>query len=68
MTWPGAPFTDRDREVLRQLADGRSTRQIAAALSVTTNTARTRIRRVEAKLAVTGRPEVVRAARHHGLV
>jgi len=58
----------RDREVLRHLAAGRSTAQIAAALSVSANTARTRIRRVSAKLAVTGRVEVVGAARSLGLV
>jgi len=58
----------RDREVLRQLAAGRSTAQIAAALSVSANTARTRIRRLSAKLAVRDRGEVVTAARGLGLV
>jgi DNA-binding CsgD family transcriptional regulator len=43
----GVPaLTDRDVELLRYMAEGRSTSQIAAAMSVTSNTARTRIRRV----------------------
>jgi DNA-binding CsgD family transcriptional regulator len=62
------PLTARDRELLRHLGEGRSTSQIAAAMSVSTNTARTRIRRVSAKLAVTGRHELVGAAQVRGLV
>ena len=62
------PLTDRDRELLRHLAAGRSTGQIAAAMSISTNTARTRIRRVSAKLAVTQRREIVGAARGLGLL
>jgi DNA-binding CsgD family transcriptional regulator len=70
---PGAPspadrLTDRDRELVRHLADGRSTAQIAAAMSVSSNTARTRIRRVSGKLSVAGRHEIVAAARVLGLV
>jgi DNA-binding CsgD family transcriptional regulator len=61
-------LNDKDRELVRHLADGRSTAQIATAMSVSTNTARTRIRRVEGKLAVSGRLAVVRAAELHGLV
>ncbi|WP_116450407.1 LuxR C-terminal-related transcriptional regulator [Blastococcus litoris] len=54
---------DRDRELLALLAEGRSVRQIAAAMAVTTNTTRTRIRRVQRKLTVADREQVVRAAR-----
>jgi DNA-binding NarL/FixJ family response regulator len=57
----------RDLDVLRLLADGRSTSQIAAALSVTSNTARTRIRRVQAKLDVRDRSAAVRAATDRGV-
>ena len=64
----GPALNPRDREVLRQLAAGRSTAQIARALSVSSNTARTRIRRISAKLAVTGRHDVVDTARVLGLV
>ena len=61
-------LTARDRQVLRRLADGCSTRQTALALSITSNTVRTRIRRLEAQLSVVGRAEVVRRARDDGLV
>jgi DNA-binding CsgD family transcriptional regulator len=61
-------LNERDREVLRHLAAGRSTQQIAAALAVTTNTARTRIRRVQRKFAAPGRGQTVASARELGLV
>ena len=65
----GVPvLTDRDVELLRYMAQGRSTSQIAAAMSVTNNTARTRIRRVQGKLAASGRPQVVAAARERGVI
>ena len=64
----GAVLTERDRELLGHLSQGRSTAQIAAAMSVSSNTARTRIRRITAKLEVSGRPQVVGAARALGLV
>jgi DNA-binding CsgD family transcriptional regulator len=65
----GSPaLTARDVELLRHLADGRSTAQIAAAMSVTSNTARTRIRRVQGKLAVSGRRQLLDAARGHGVI
>lgn len=63
-----ARLTARDRQVLAHLAEGRSTAGIAAALSVTGNTARTRIRRVERKLDVRDRAAAVRAARELGVV
>lgn len=58
----------RDVAVLRCLADGRSTAQIAASLSISGNTARTRIRRLEAKLHVSGRSAAVRAGRDLGVL
>ena len=79
MPWPprrgdpspddGVPvLTDRDVDLLRYMADGRSTSEIAAAMSVTSNTARTRIRRVQGKLAAPGRRQVVAAARERGVI
>jgi DNA-binding CsgD family transcriptional regulator len=79
MPWPprrgdplpadGVPvLTDRDVELLRYLAEGRSTSQIAGAMSITSNTARTRIRRVQGKLAASGRRQVVAAARERGVI
>ena len=65
----GAPgLNERDLELLRHLADGRSTPQIAAAMSVTSNTARTRIRRVQRKLATARRGQIVEAARERGVI
>jgi DNA-binding CsgD family transcriptional regulator len=65
----GAPaLTARDRELVHHLAKGRSTAQIAAAMSVSSNTTRTRIRRVRAKLAVDARGEVVPVARARGAI
>ena len=61
-------LTLRDLEVLRCLADGKSTAQVAAALAVTSNTARTRIRRVQGKLDVTGRGAAVRTAQELGVL
>jgi DNA-binding NarL/FixJ family response regulator len=58
----------RDIEVLRCLADGNSTAQIAAVLSVSSNTARTRIRRIQGKLDVTDRAATVRAAQDLGVL
>jgi DNA-binding CsgD family transcriptional regulator len=61
-------LNDRDRELLHLLADGRSTPQIAAAMAVTSNTARTRIRRVQRKLAASHRRDLVAEARQLGAV
>lgn len=63
-----SPLNRRDVHVLHCLAAGQSTAQIAASLSVSSNTARTRIRRVEAKLAVSERSAAVRAARDLGVL
>ncbi|MGY1631113.1 LuxR C-terminal-related transcriptional regulator [Geodermatophilus sp. SYSU D01186] len=59
---------DRDLELLRHLAAGRSTREIAVGMSVTRNTVRTRIRRVRRKLAVTARSGMVDEARELGVI
>ena len=61
-------LSDRDLEVLSSLAQGRSTAQIASSLSVSRNTARTKIRRVQAKLRVAGRDAAVRAAQDIGVL
>src|SRR3954452_16101475 len=60
---PLAFLSPRDRELVLLLANGRSTAQIATAMSLSSNTARTRIRRVAGKLAVSHRYQVVDAAR-----
>jgi DNA-binding CsgD family transcriptional regulator len=58
----------KDRELLGHLADGRSTGQVAAAMAVSRNTARTRIRRLRGKLAAPDRGRIVGTARGLGLV
>jgi DNA-binding NarL/FixJ family response regulator len=62
------PLNARDVDVLRLLAEGRSTGQIAASLSVSSNTARTNIRRVQRKLDVADRTAAARAAEERGLL
>jgi ATP/maltotriose-dependent transcriptional regulator MalT len=63
-----ATLNARDLQVLGCLAEGGSTARIASALSVSRNTARTRIRRVQGKFDVTDRAAAVRAARELGVL
>jgi DNA-binding CsgD family transcriptional regulator len=63
-----ATLNSRDLEVIECLAEGRSTARIASILSVSRNTARTRIRRVQRKFDVTDRAAAVRAARDLGVL
>jgi DNA-binding CsgD family transcriptional regulator len=58
----------RELDALRLLAEGRSTARIAEAMSISTNTARARIRHLRAKLDVTDRQQVVARARDLGLL
>ena len=63
---PGAPpphLTPRQVEVLRLLEQGRSTKQIAAELHLSTETVRNHIRRLFRALGVNSRLEAVAAAR-----
>jgi PAS domain S-box-containing protein len=62
-TAPPAHLTPRHVEVLRLLEQGRSTKQIAAELHLTTETVRTHIRRLFRALGVNSRLEAVAAAR-----
>jgi DNA-binding CsgD family transcriptional regulator len=65
----GTPvLSGRELETLRQLAQGRSTAQIAAAMSISPNTVRTRIRHLRGKLDVAARRQVVPRARDLGLL
>jgi DNA-binding CsgD family transcriptional regulator len=53
-------LTGRDRELFGHLADGRSQRQISAAMGISINTVRGRIRRLLRKLdAATGEDDLV---------
>jgi PAS domain S-box-containing protein len=60
---PPPHLTPRQVEVLRLLEQGRSTKQIAAELHLTTETVRTHIRRLFRALGVNSRLEAVAAAR-----
>ena len=63
-TAPPAHLTPRQVEVLRLLEQGRSTKQIAAELHLSTETVRNHIRRIFQALGVHSRLEAVAAARH----
>lgn len=55
-------LTQREREVLRRLTEGDDTTEIARALSMTTNTARTHVQNVLDKLGVHSRLEAIALA------
>jgi DNA-binding NarL/FixJ family response regulator len=62
-----ASLTKREREVLRLLAEGVSTREIARRLHIAAHTVRSHIQSVFAKLEVHSRLEAVAIARRTGL-
>ena len=61
-------ITEREREVLQLLADGRSNKEIAARLGLSPNTVKTHIARLFEKLRVARRTEAILLARELGLV
>ena len=61
-------LTTRDVEALLLLAEGLSTAEIADAMALSTNTVRTKVRRLGAKLGAAGREDVVARARELGVV
>ena len=61
---PPAHLTPRQTEVLRLLEQGRSTKQIAAELQLSTETVRNHIRHLLRALNVNTRLEAVAVARH----
>ena len=61
-------LTPREREVLRQLALGRSNKDIAAALSIADQTVKTHVGNVLAKLQVENRAQATVQALKRGLV
>lgn len=62
------PLSDRENEVLRQVAQMLSTREIAAELYLSTNTVKTHLKSIYRKLCVTRRSEAVRRARELGIL
>jgi DNA-binding NarL/FixJ family response regulator len=65
--WP-AGLTDREVEILRLVAQGRSNREIAAELFIAEKTARNHVERIYAKLGVNNRTQASLAAIDRGLV
>ena len=63
-----ASLTGRDLEALHHLAAGRSTAAIAAAMSISTNTVRTRIHRLQNMFGAPTRDQVVPRARTLGVL
>ena len=61
-------LTEREREVLRLLAEGATTRQIAASLFISPRTASTHVTNILSKLGVTSRTAAVAYALRIGLV
>nr|WP_233552857.1 response regulator transcription factor [Jiangella rhizosphaerae] len=61
-------LTDREREVLRLVAAGRSNRQIGEELFISTKTASVHVSNILAKLGVSGRGEAAALAHREGLL
>ncbi len=61
-------LSQREREVLRLIASGYATSEIAARLSISPKTVETHRRRIMAKLKLSSRPELVRYALEHGII
>ena len=62
------PLTDRETEVLRQLAEGKSNKEIARALTIAEKTARTHVSNILGKLGVASRTQAALHAVRSGLV
>ncbi|HUU47090.1 MAG TPA: response regulator transcription factor [Acidobacteriota bacterium] len=63
---PPSVLTDRERQVLKQLADGQSTRQMAGTLGISEKTVETHRARISTKLNLRGVAELTKyAVRHH---
>jgi ATP/maltotriose-dependent transcriptional regulator MalT len=61
-------ISDRELEVLRELAAGYSNKEIARRLEVSPNTVKTHVARLFEKLGASRRTEAIRRARELGLV
>jgi DNA-binding NarL/FixJ family response regulator len=61
-------ITERERQVLQLLADGRSNKEIAAQLELSPHTVKTHVAHLFEKLRVTRRTEAILLARELGLV
>jgi DNA-binding NarL/FixJ family response regulator len=64
---PLEPLTERERDVLRLLGQGRSNKEIAEALYITEGTARTYVSNILGKLELTSRTQAALFAVEHKL-
>jgi DNA-binding NarL/FixJ family response regulator len=62
------PLTSRERKILQLLAEGKSGRQIASRLGISTKTVETHRNKIAHKLGVKSRVDIVRFAIRNGLV
>jgi DNA-binding NarL/FixJ family response regulator len=62
------PLTAREREILREIAEGRPTRAICERLGLSPNTLRTHVQHIESKLGAHSKLEAVTIALRYGLV
>lgn len=65
---PASPLSERELEVLRHLAEGRSNREIARALFLTEGTVKNHVTSVLAKLGVRDRTQAALRAHHMGIL
>jgi DNA-binding NarL/FixJ family response regulator len=59
---PDTPLTDKEREVLQQLVNGKSYKQVADVLDISIETVRTHIKRIYSKLHVSSMSQAVAKA------
>jgi two-component system, NarL family, response regulator LiaR len=64
----GPPLTERERDVVRLLAQGQSNREIATTLGIGEKTVKTHVRHVLAKFSVRSRTQAILYAQQHGFV
>ena len=63
-----ATLTKREGEILRLLADGKTTRQIAAVLKISSSTIQTHIRNIMLKLDLSSTAELIKYALKEGII
>ncbi len=64
---PGEELTEREREILRHIAQGASNREIGEALFITEGTVKNHVSNILSKLALRDRTQAALWAREHGL-
>jgi DNA-binding NarL/FixJ family response regulator len=65
---PYETLTDREKQVLKLVAEGRSSKEVAQALEISVKTALTHREHLMAKLGVHNRTDLVRFALRHGVI